>query len=47
LVTPDRRKATFHIHAEAKNPAKAEALLKEYARKVEEWQIEKELGIQI
>jgi phosphomannomutase len=47
LVTPDRRKATFHIHAEAKDPAKAEALLKEYARKVGEWQVEKELGIQI
>jgi phosphomannomutase len=45
LVTPDRRKATFHIYAEAKDPAKAEAFLKEYARKVEEWQIEKEMGI--
>jgi mannose-1-phosphate guanylyltransferase/phosphomannomutase len=47
LVTPDRKKATFHIHAEAKDQAKAESLLREYAQKVEEWQVEKELGITI
>jgi mannose-1-phosphate guanylyltransferase/phosphomannomutase len=47
LLTPDRRKATFHLYAEAKDKAKAEALLNEYSRKVEEWQVEKELGIQI
>jgi mannose-1-phosphate guanylyltransferase/phosphomannomutase len=37
LVTPDRRKATFHIYAEAIEKAKAEAILNEYAQKVEKW----------
>jgi mannose-1-phosphate guanylyltransferase/phosphomannomutase len=38
LVTPDRRKATFHIYAEATSQAKAEEVLAEYAQKVEGWQ---------
>jgi len=35
---PDRKKATFHIYAEATSQAKAEDLLNEYAQKVEKWQ---------
>jgi mannose-1-phosphate guanylyltransferase/phosphomannomutase len=38
LVTPDRRKATFHIYAEATSQVKAEEVLAEYAQKVEGWQ---------
>ena len=45
LITPDRKKALFHIYAEAKDRAKAEALLNEYSRKVEEWQSKIEMGI--
>ena len=45
LVTPDRKKATFHIYAEAKDRSKAEALSQEYSRKVEEWQAKVEMGI--
>ncbi len=45
LVMPDRRKATFHIYAEAKDPARAEALMTEYSRKIEEWQNRIEMGI--
>jgi mannose-1-phosphate guanylyltransferase/phosphomannomutase len=39
LVTPDRRKATFHIYAEATSQAKAEGFLEEYVKKVEKWQV--------
>ncbi len=45
LVTPDRKKAAFHVYAESTDRAKAEALLKEYSRKVEEWQAKMEMGI--
>ena len=42
----DRRKVEHRPdYAEAKDQAKAEALLKEYSRKVEEWQSKIEMGI--
>ena len=47
LVTPDRKKATFHIYTEAKDQTKAEALLKEYSQKVEEWQSKIEMEMVI
>ena len=45
LVTPDRRKATFHIYAESTDQAKAQALLEEYSLKVKEWQNKTEVRI--
>jgi len=45
LVTPDRKKATFHIYAESTDQAKAETLLREYSHKVKEWQAKMEMGI--
>ena len=38
LVMPDRRKASFHIFAEATKEGEAERLLEKYASKVNQWQ---------
>ena len=38
LVMPDRRKASFHIFAEAIKKESTEKLLDEYVRKITEWQ---------
>lgn len=38
LVMPDRRKASFHIFAEATRENEAEKLLQEYVKKITEWQ---------
>jgi len=38
LVMPDRRKASFHVFAEATRKESAERLLEEYVRKINEWQ---------
>ncbi len=38
LLLPDPDEATFHVWAESGDPAKATALLKEYAQKIMQWQ---------
>ncbi len=38
LVMPDRRKASFHIFAEATREEQAKRLLEEYVRKINDWQ---------
>lgn len=38
LVMPDRRKASFHIFAEATRIEDAEKLFEDYVRKIIEWQ---------
>ena len=38
LVMPDRRKASFHIFAEATKEGEAERLVEKYASKVNQWQ---------
>jgi mannose-1-phosphate guanylyltransferase/phosphomannomutase len=43
LVTPDRKKAAFHVYAESTDRAKAQALLEEYSRKVKDWQSKTEM----
>lgn len=38
LVMPDRRKASFHVFAEATKHEEAERLLDQYIKKITEWQ---------